>query len=97
MKADESVFQCRRLPARVDARRAAELIGVQEDHVSILVREKLLIPLGHPSPNATKYFATSELLALTSDRRWLSKATEAIYRFYRHKNRSNHSRLPELA
>jgi|ERR1043166_6060976 hypothetical protein len=97
MKADESVFQCHRLPARVDARRASELIGVQEDHISILVRANLLSPLGNPAANAVKFFATAELLAMSTDRRWLSKVTEAIYRFYRNKNRKTHARIPELA
>lgn len=42
MKADESIFRCQRLPARVDAQRAAELIGFQEHDISLLIREKLL-------------------------------------------------------
>jgi hypothetical protein len=66
-------------PARLSASDAAELLGFHEDDMSILVREKLLSPLGNPSHNSVKYFALVEVIALGGDVGRLSVATEAIY------------------
>src|SRR6266481_4309196 len=82
MKGTESIFSCLRLPPRLNARQPADLLGFQEHDIPILVRGKLLKPLGEPSPNAIKYFATSELLAVSNDRGWLSRATMVVYRLF---------------
>jgi len=39
--------------------------------VSIFVVARLLKPLGNPSANGIKFFATSEVLELAKDRAWL--------------------------
>ena len=66
-------------PARLSATDAAEILGFHEDDMSILVREKLLSPLGSPSHNSVKYFALVDVAALGGNVERLSMATEAIY------------------
>src|SRR5437879_4194615 len=69
----------RRLPSRLDMTDAAVLLNMGEHDITVLVRAGLLQPLGHPRPNAIKYFATAELLDRASDRKWLSQVCDAIY------------------
>lgn len=66
-------------PARLEACEAAELLGFHEDDMATLVREKLIVPLGQPVNNATKYFALADIEALGRSREGLSAATKAIY------------------
>jgi hypothetical protein len=86
MKGTESIFSCLRLPARLDARQTAELLGFQEHDIATLIREHLLVPLGKPAANAIKYFSTVEISALAEDRQWLSRATMVVYRFHQLRN-----------
>ena len=75
-----------RLPLRLTAEQVAELLNCQPDSVRILVQKKLLIPLGRPSHNAEKFFATESILKLSDDEDSLDKFTDAIYRAVRNKN-----------
>jgi hypothetical protein len=75
-------------PARLSATDAAEILGFHEDDMAVLVREKLLSPLGNPSHNSVKYFALVEVIALGSDVDRLSMATEAIYQRNRCKTKA---------
>src|ERR1043165_9870235 len=75
-----------RLPARLDSQAAAAFLGVQEHDLPVLARAKLLKPLGNPSPNAPKYYATCELEELAKDRAWLAKVTAALAQNWRRKN-----------
>lgn len=74
-------------PARLEASEAAELLGFHEDDMPTLVREKLIVPLGQPVNNATKYFALADIEELGRSREGLSKATKAIYGRNRGKSR----------
>jgi hypothetical protein len=67
-------------PARLSATDAAEILGFHEDDMPILVREKLLSPLGNPVHNSTKYFALVHVAALGNNPDCLSMATAAVYR-----------------
>jgi hypothetical protein len=53
-----ALLNCRRLPARLSTGEP-------------LIAAKLLAPLGKPAPNAPKYFATVDVLAVAQDRDWL--------------------------
>ena len=75
-------------PARLSATDAAEILGFHEDDMSILVREKLLSPLGSPSHNSVKYFALVDVAALGGNVERLSMATEAIYQRNRGKTKT---------
>jgi len=66
-------------PARLKASEAADLLGFHEDDMSILVRQKLIAPLGEPAHNAVKYFALVDVEELGRGRDGLSVGTESIY------------------
>jgi|SRR5581483_9265833 len=74
------------LPARLTSQRAAKVLGFQEHDVPVLVAAKLLAPLGKPRQNATKYFASCEILRLAVNRQWLAKATQVVYDCWKEKN-----------
>ncbi len=76
----------RRLPARLTAVETAALLGFAEHDMPILMRAKLLKPLGKPEPKASKYFATMEILKLAEDREWLDKATKAVASYWKQNN-----------
>jgi|ERR1043166_3660030 hypothetical protein len=75
-----------RWPARLNVEQTAAILGCAGHDIPILVRSKMLVPLGNPAANAPKYFATVEVEALAQDRAWLHKATQAIARYWRQKN-----------
>jgi hypothetical protein len=75
-----------RLPARLDAQQTAAFLGIRPHDIPVLVAIKLLHPLGRPSPNGQKYFATCELEELQSNREWLDKMTRAIATHWQLKN-----------
>ncbi len=66
-------------PARLEAGEAAALLGFHADDMPLLVRERLIAPLGNPSHNKRKYFALHEVEALGRDPERLAAATNAIY------------------
>ncbi len=74
------------LPARVSAEQAAWYLGFESAAIPILVARRLLDPLGNPPPNAMKHFQTTELERLRGDRRWLARATGALYDHWQSKN-----------
>jgi hypothetical protein len=66
-------------PARLKAAEAADLLGFHEDDMTILVRQKLIQPLGDPAHNSVKYFALVDVEELGRGRDGLSVATKSIY------------------
>ena len=82
-----ALLNCRRLPARLNSTDAAVLLGVQDHDVSVLIRAKLLVPLGKPAVNAPKFFAAVEVAERASNPEWLSIATKVIAKHWRRKNR----------
>lgn len=81
-----ALFNCRRLPARLNTSEAALLLGFQEHDIPVLIAARLLTPLGKPAPNAPKYFAAVDVFAASQDREWLAKATMALAKRWREKN-----------
>lgn len=79
------------LPGRLMAWMAAALLGVEEEHIPILVKARLLKPLGNPPRTAPKYFARDYILNLASDEKWLTKASDALVSHWatRNSKRSN--------
>jgi len=84
-------------PARVDASRAAKILGLNENDIPTLIRARLLKPLGSPVPSAPKYFATCEIIRLANDVQWLDKIQRALTTFWRNKNQRRSSRVFDAA
>jgi hypothetical protein len=84
---DQRVLHLPRLPARSDVSQAALLLGFQEYEIPILMRLRLLKPLGSPVQNGRKFFATAEILELAQSRDWLDRATRAVAKSFQEKNR----------
>ncbi|HEV2694481.1 MAG TPA: hypothetical protein VG347_16425 [Verrucomicrobiae bacterium] len=81
------------LPARLTAEQAGWALNCQPHDIPALVGARLLKPLGNPSQNSTKYFATADVLELAKDRAWLVKVTNAISQHWQRQNalKKNHS------
>jgi hypothetical protein len=92
---DASILTVSRLPARLDVRQTAQLLGFTEQEIPVLVRAKLLKPLGAPAPNAHKYFSSVEILTLAVDRQWLDKASRVASHYWHNKNLSRRSLLSD--
>ena len=75
-----------RPPARLNAEQTAWALNCQPHDVPALVAAKLLRPLGHPSKNSVKFFATDDVLKLASDREKMSRLTAIIQSYWTKKN-----------
>ena len=73
-------------PARLTVEQAAWVLNCPIHDIPVLVAARLLRPLGSPSPNGTKFFATAELVELARDRAWLAKVTNAVSLHWKQKN-----------
>lgn len=76
----------RQLPARLTAEQAAWVLNCQVHDIPALVNAKLLKPLGNPSQNSTKYFATIDILEMMKDRARLVKMTQTIANHWQKQN-----------
>lgn len=74
------------LPARLTAEQAGWVLNCQPHDIPALVNARLLKPLGNPSQNSTKYFATADILEITKDRAWLVKVTNTICQHWQRQN-----------
>ena len=74
------------LPARLTAEQAGWVLNCQPHDIPALVNARLLKPLGNPSPNSTKYFATADVLEMTKDRGWLVKVSNTICQHWQKQN-----------
>jgi uncharacterized protein (DUF2344 family) len=53
----------------------------------ILIKSKLLSPLGDPTPNAPKYFAAVDVESRARDGSWLNRATKILAKNWQLKNK----------
>jgi len=74
------------LPARLTAEQAGWVLNCQPHDIPALVNARMLKPLGNPSPNSTKYFATADVLEMTKDRGWLVKVSNTICQHWQKQN-----------
>jgi hypothetical protein len=84
-----------RPPARLNAEQTADLLGFEKDDLALLARAGLLAPLGNPTANAVKYYATVDVAAFSEDRDRLDQATAIIYSRNRSKFAAQQLRAPE--
>ena len=88
MKEDQQRFLALvgHLPARLTAEQAGWVLNCQPHDIPALIAARLLKPLGNPSQNSTKYFATADVLELTKDRAWLVKVSNTICQHWQKQN-----------
>ena len=84
-----------RPPARLNGEQTADLLGFEKDDLALLARAGLLVPLGNPTANAVKYYATVDVAAFSEDRDRLDQATAIIYARNRSKFAAQRLRSPE--
>ena len=84
-----------RPPARLNGEQTADLLGFEKDDLALLARAGLLAPLGNPTANAVKYYATVDVAAFSEDRDRLDQATAIIYARNRSKVEAQKVRSPE--
>jgi len=80
------VLNLRRLPARLNVQQAAALLNCGEHDIPVLVSNGLLKPLGHPPPNAVKYFSPTDVLELAGDSKRMGQICDTIHAYWRGKN-----------
>ena len=91
------------LPVRLNAKQAGWVLNCQPHDIPALVAARLLKPLGNPSANGIKYFATADLPEIAKDRAWLVKMTTIINTHWQKRNAKNcrsqngHSPLIDLS
>lgn len=73
-------------PARLTKEQTAAYLGFEPDQITVLIKNRLLKPLGRPAPTGDKFFAKIELDKLKTDKEWLSKATLAVTDYWKAKN-----------
>ena len=80
------LLNARRLQGRLNTRQTAALLNCGEHDIPVLVSKGLLTPLGHPPPNAMKYFTPLEVLELAGAREKMGQICDALYEHWREKN-----------
>lgn len=88
------LLNVRRLPARLSVQQTAALLNCGEYDIPLLISQGLLKPLGHPPPNAVKYFAPAEVLELAGDSERMGQICDAIYEYWRGKNAAKSNGAP---
>ena len=92
---DICILNLRRLPARLTVAQAAAVLGVQDHEIPILVRARLLMPLGNPAQNGQKYFAACQIEQFSADPKWLARATAQLTKYWQDKNQNKVGFLPK--
>lgn len=90
---EKSAINVENLPARLTINPAGDLLGFQPYEMGILLKAKLLKPLGSPAQNGHKYFAKTDILRLTLDRDWLDKATRIVAKAVQNRNKAKAAAL----
>ncbi|HEY1661720.1 MAG TPA: hypothetical protein VGI03_04815 [Verrucomicrobiae bacterium] len=67
-----------RLPARLNQEQAAMVLGFPAHSIPVLVKHRLLKPLGNVAQNSVKFFPTLEIETCCNDIQWLHRATAAV-------------------
>ena len=67
-----------KIPGRLTAEHVAKILGFGVHDIPVLVKHRLLTPLGQPSEKSTKYFAAVEVFQCAADTKWLGKATKIV-------------------
>ncbi len=77
------VLQALRLPGRLTAEEAAELLGYPPHALPVLTKAGLVKPVGQPAKNSPRHFSSAEILTLAQDRNFLHRAEIVLSRHWR--------------
>src|SRR5258708_35746014 len=83
-----------RFPARLNADQAAPILGFAQHDIPVLVKAKLLKPLGNPAPNAVKYFSALEIESCAQNQAWLERASPTTYQHWANQNKQRRGATP---
>jgi hypothetical protein len=73
------ILNCLREPARLTRRETGDRLRIDdEDQVSLLVKKKMLRPLGHHQGRRQLWFFADEVEEHAHDRRWMDKMTAIL-------------------
>jgi hypothetical protein len=92
----EKFLNLKQTPARLNVEEAAWYLGFAVHDIPILVSHGLLKPLGHPSANMVKHFATVAVEGLRCDVKWLGRATDVIAEHWRDKNKRRSGEVEDV-
>lgn len=70
-----------RLPARLNPHQTARLLGFALHDIHILIKSRLLKPLGNGESSFGCWFSSAEIEVLAKDRDWLNRATDAVNQY----------------
>lgn len=65
-------------PACIGVEEASKILGWPPYFFPVLMRSGHLKPLGRPTPNSRKWFASAEIERLSRDLPWLDKAVRIV-------------------
>lgn len=85
----------RQPPARLTVQQLAWTLGCQMHDIPILVRARLIKPLGNPASNAIKFFSAEVILEQAKDPAWLAKITNTINQAWQKKNKRQQQQFTE--
>ena len=83
---NSEILKIPRLPGRINAEQTAALLGFQAHDIPVLVRAKLIQPLGNPSQSAPKWFSSAEIEIFRQDSKFLARATKVISLRWQNRN-----------
>ena|ERR1022692_1305101 len=81
------LLDLRRLPGRISQDQTSQVLGFSPHDVPVLVKARLLKPLGCPSQQAVKWFAAVEVERCATGCAWLDRASKALYQHWAAQNR----------
>lgn len=78
MDEDQILFFARRLPGRLNIDQTAKLLQFHPDSLDYLISIGLLDVLGGYMPGSQKMFSATYIMQLSTDVKWLGKATSRV-------------------
>jgi hypothetical protein len=84
-----------RLPGRLTVQESAWLLGFKAHDLPVLVRHRLLQPLGAPAKNGEKHFPAAQLERLSKDFGWMDVATATLSDYWKWRNEGKSSQKPK--
>lgn len=76
--------------ARINVEDVAMILNVPVGGIRVLIKHRLLEPLGSPRANSVRWFARVTIMRLAQDEKFLHKMTLCLERYYRERNAKQH-------